>query len=63
MSMDSWTNDAPQVPPRSGTGDPSACERCAAPVTLLTALPRRIDHSAFRIFVCTSCNFLQWIPD
>jgi hypothetical protein len=32
-------------------------------VELLTSLPRRIDHSAFRIFVCTSCNFLQWIPD
>lgn len=63
MNMDSWTDDAPQIPPRSRPGDPAACERCAAPVQLLTALPRRIDHSAFRIFVCTSCNFLQWIPD
>jgi hypothetical protein len=62
MSMDSWTNDAPQISPRNDHGDPSACERCAAPVELLTSLPRRIDHSAFRIFVCTSCNFLQWIP-
>jgi hypothetical protein len=63
MSMDSWTDVTPRIPPRSSTGDPTACERCAAPVQLLTALPRRIDHSAFRIFVCTSCNFLQWIPD
>jgi hypothetical protein len=63
MSMDSWTNDAPQIPPCNSTGDPVTCERCAAPVELLTSLPRRIDHSAFRIFVCTSCNFLQWIPD
>ena len=63
MSLDSWTDDAPHLPARMSTGDPAACERCAAPVELLTALPRRIDHSAFRIFVCTSCNFLQWIPD
>ncbi len=63
MSMESFTDDGPQVPPRHNTGDPSACERCAAPVELLTALPRRIDHSAYRIFVCTACNFLQWIPD
>jgi hypothetical protein len=63
MSMDSWTDDGARIAPRSGAGDPEACERCAAPVELLTALPRRIDHSAFRIFVCTSCNFLQWIPD
>jgi hypothetical protein len=62
MSLDSWTDDTPQTP-HSGTRDPAACERCAAPVELLTALPRRFDHSAFRIFVCTSCNFLQWIPD
>jgi hypothetical protein len=32
-------------------------------VELLTALPRRIDHSAYRIFACTACNFLQWIPE
>jgi hypothetical protein len=63
MSLDSWTGDAPQRQPRTTAGDPAACERCAAPVELLTALPRRFDHSAFRIFVCTSCNFLQWIPD
>jgi hypothetical protein len=63
MSMDSWTGDRPQIPPQGNAGDPQACERCAAPVELLTALPRRIGHSAFRIFVCTSCNFLQWLPD
>jgi hypothetical protein len=63
MSMDSVTDSGPQTPPRRRGGDPSACERCAAPVELLTALPRRIDHSAFRIFVCASCGFLQWIPE
>ena len=62
MSMDFATDDGPHIPPRRGNGDPTACERCAAPVELLTALPRRTDHSAFRIFVCTACNFLQWIP-
>jgi hypothetical protein len=24
---------------------------------------RTVDHSAFRIFACTACNFVQWIPD
>jgi len=32
-------------------------------MALLTALPRRFDHSAYRIFACTACNFVQWIPD
>ena len=30
---------------------------------LLTVLPRTVDHSAYRIFACTACNFVQWIPD
>jgi hypothetical protein len=62
MSMDSRANDDHPRSSRRDKGDPVACERCAAPVQLLTALPRRIDHAAFRIFVCTACNFLQWIP-
>ena len=63
MSMESSTDDRPQIPLRRSRGDPAACERCAEPVELLTVLPRRVDHSAFRIFVCTACNFLQWIPE
>ena len=59
MSMDA----SPQDDRPRRAAEPAACERCAAPVELLTALPRRIDHSAYRIFVCTECNFLQWIPD
>jgi hypothetical protein len=49
--------------PRRRDGDPVACERCAATVELLTVLPRAVDHSAYRIFACTACNFVQWIPD
>jgi hypothetical protein len=48
---------------RRRKGDPAACERCAAPVELLTVLSRTVDHSAYRIFACTACNFVQWIPD
>jgi hypothetical protein len=61
--MDSHAENDAQVLPRRRDGDPPACERCAAPIELLTALPRRIDHSAYRIFACTACNFVQWIPD
>jgi len=63
MSMDASPSDGRPRQPRSNTADPAACERCAAPVELLTALPRRIDHSAYRIFACTACNFVQWIPE
>lgn len=62
MSVDSYTQDG-RLPRQGGTDEPVACERCAAPVELLTALPRRIDHSAYRIFACTVCNFVQWIPE
>jgi len=44
-------------------GDPVACERCAAPVELVTILPRRTDHSGYRIFACTVCSLVQWIPE
>jgi hypothetical protein len=63
MSMDSHAGDGGQVLPRSRDDDPTVCERCAAPVALVTALPRRIDHAAYRIFACTVRNFVQWIPD
>ncbi len=62
MSMDAApANDREFTHPRKA--DPTNCERCAAPLELLTALPRRIDHSAYRIFACTVCNFVQWIPE
>ena len=61
MSMDSCAHEGEQ--PRDSDGDPGTCEHCAAPLQLLTALPRRIDHSAYRIFACTLCNFVQWIPE
>jgi len=61
MSMQA--HDSEQTPPRRSGGDPAACERCAAPVELLTALPRRIDHAAYRIFACTACNYVQWVPE
>jgi hypothetical protein len=62
MSMDaSPENGRPR--PRGSEAEPAACERCASPVELLTALPRRFDHSAYRIFACTACNYVQWIPD
>jgi hypothetical protein len=63
MSMDAGFQDGRERPRPGGKADPIACERCAASVELLTALPRRIDHSAYRIFVCTGCSFVQWIPD
>jgi hypothetical protein len=62
MSMDaSPENRRPRPPGRDA--EPVACERCAAPVELLTALPRRFDHSAYRIFACTACTYVQWIPE
>jgi hypothetical protein len=63
MSIDFSADDARQAQPRRRKGDPVACERCAAPVELLTVLPHTVDHSAYRIFACTECNFVQWIPD
>jgi hypothetical protein len=63
MSMDASLADGGLRRPRTHDADPNACERCAAPVELLTVLPRRIDHSAYRIFGCTACSFVQWIPD
>jgi hypothetical protein len=62
MSMSSCARPGQQVRPRPRNGDPVACERCAGRLELLTTLPRRSDHSAFRIFRCTLCNFVQWIP-
>ncbi len=62
MSMDASPRGGGRPQQRS-KADPTACERCAAPVELLTALPRRTDHSAYRIFACTACSFVQWIPD
>jgi hypothetical protein len=62
MSMDASPENGPPRP-RGSKAEPIACERCGAPVELVTALPRRIDHSAYRIFACTACNFVQWIPD
>ena len=61
--MHTRTDEGQKVPIRRRDGDPVACERCTAPVDLLTVLPRRADHSAYRIFACTACNFLHWIPD
>ena len=63
MSMDASPADDRPRQPRGNKADPAACERCAAPVELLTALPRRFDHSAYRIFACTVCRFVQWIPE
>ena len=63
MSMDASPADGRPRRPRGNKADPVVCERCAAPMELLTALPRRIDHSAYRIFACTACGFVQWIPD
>ena len=63
MSMHFSTEPARKVAPPSHPGDPVACERCAAPLELLTVLPRSVGHSAYRIFACTACNFVQWIPD
>jgi hypothetical protein len=60
MSMDVSPDGRPRQPRNR---EPAVCEHCAAPVELLTALPRRFDHSAYRIYVCTGCNFVQWIPD
>lgn len=62
MSMNASPDRRPRLP-RSSDTEPAVCERCAAPLELLTALPRRFDHSAFRIYVCTACNSVQWIPD
>jgi hypothetical protein len=63
MSMDTSPEDG-RPRRRVGRDDqPVACERCGAPVELLTTLPRRYDHSAYRIFACTACNFVQWVPD
>jgi DNA-directed RNA polymerase subunit M/transcription elongation factor TFIIS len=61
MRMEPSRLNGHEAPPR--TGPLSTCERCAAPVELLTTLERRTDHSAYRIYACTVCNFLQWIPD
>jgi hypothetical protein len=63
MSIHFSAGEPRQVAPRRRDGDPIACERCAAAVELLTVLPRAVDHSAYRIFGCTACNFVQWIPD
>jgi hypothetical protein len=63
MSMDASAGDGRRRATRDGDAMPATCERCGAPVELLTALPRRFDHSAYRIFVCTACNFVQWIPE
>jgi hypothetical protein len=62
MSMDASPDGRPR-PPHGHDAEPAACERCGAPLELLTALPRRFDHSAYRIFVCTACSSVQWIPD
>ena len=63
MSIHFPADDARQSPTRRCDRDPVACERCAAPVELLTVLPRTVDHAAYRIFACTACNFVQWIPE
>lgn len=63
MTVHFSADEAQKVPPPRRNGDPVACERCAAAVELLTVLPRTVDHSAYRIFACTACNFVQWIPD
>jgi hypothetical protein len=63
MSIHFSTDDARAALPRRRKGDPVACERRAAPVELLTVLSRTVDHSAYRIFACTECNFVQWVPD
>jgi hypothetical protein len=62
MSIHFSADEPRQATPRRH-GDPVACERCAAGVELLTVLPGTVDHSAYRIFACTACNFVQWIPD
>lgn len=62
MSMDFRADEPSEAPAPRDRRDPAACERCAAPVELLTVLPRTVDHSAYRIFACTACGFVQWIP-
>jgi DNA-directed RNA polymerase subunit M/transcription elongation factor TFIIS len=63
MTMHFSAEEAKNAPSPRRTGDPVACERCAAAVELLTVLPRTADHSAYRIFACTACNYVQWIPE
>jgi hypothetical protein len=63
MSIHLSADEPRQVSPPRRSGDPVACERCTATVELLTVLPRTVEHSAYRIFACTACNFVQWIPD
>ena len=63
MSIQYSADEPRQASPRRRDYDPVACERCTAAVELLTVLPRTADHSAYRIFACTACNFVQWIPD
>jgi len=63
MSVQFRFDEGPTVPRGCNRGDPVACERCAARVELLTVLPRSTDHSAYRIFACTQCAFVQWIPE
>jgi len=63
MSMDASPEKGRRRRPADRAAEPVVCERCAAPMELLTALPRRFDHSAYRIFVCTACSFVRWIPE
>jgi len=40
-----------------------SCQRCDAPLTMLTLLPRTGEQPQFRIFRCTACSFIAWFAE
>ena len=39
------------------------CEKCGGPTALLAQLSRLGDKPAYRIFECSRCTVLTWIPE
>jgi hypothetical protein len=50
-----------KTPPEPPT-DPTACERCGGSLVLGTVIQRLGSEPGYRIFRCTRCTAMKWIP-
>jgi hypothetical protein len=52
-----------ETTPRKDEESDRACQRCTAPMNLLTLLPRTSENPSYRIFGCSACTFVEWIAE
>ena len=48
-------------PAPGGEPQQPTCEKCGGHLEHMTRLPQRFDHSAFDIFRCVACGYINWV--